>query len=334
MGTAAYILGLKWARTWRGVSACSRPGDRILANSGLERAGDAYILELSAQRGAESHSIRARAADLRALYAWATLNGVLEPGQLTRATLRAWIAYLHAHGYARTSMARMLSTVRSLLRHREKTGAVIDRMALGLTAGRAPRSLPRVLTEGQAVSLLGLGGADDGTLDPIWLRDQTVLELLYGAGLRAAELSSVKLGNIFIATREMFVLGKGAKERRVLFGEPAAAIVARYLNEARPRLIIGAPTHDTLLVNWRGGPLTVRGIGLVVERRARQVGLGNGAHPHALRHSFATHLLNGGADLRTVQLLLGHVSLATTQRYLHVADPRLRDVYIRCHPRA
>jgi integrase/recombinase XerC len=129
-------------------------------------------------------------------------------------------------------------------------------------------------------------------------------------------------------------MGKGSKERRVLFGEPAAAAIREYLTSARPLLVARAPEHDVLLVNWRGGPLTVRGLALVVEKRAREAGLTGGLHPHTLRHSFATHLLNGGADLRTVQLLLGHESLATTQRYLHVADPRLHELYHRCHPRA
>jgi integrase/recombinase XerC len=309
-------------------------GATDVAKSGLEQAGEAYLLELRAQRGAHSHSVRARAADLRSLYGWAAANAVVEPEQLTRSALRGWIAYLHTNGYARTSMARMLSTVRSLLRHREKSGATIDRLALGLTTGRAPRSLPRVLTEAQASGLLGSQNGNSLEQDPIWLRDQTALELLYGAGLRASELCTLALGNISLEKREMIVLGKGSKERRVLFGEPAARVVALYLTIARPRLIANSRNHDMLLVNWRGGPLTVRSIGLIVDRRARAVGLDDTAHPHALRHSFATHLLNGGADLRTVQILLGHASLATTQQYLHVANPRLRDVYRRCHPRA
>jgi integrase/recombinase XerC len=120
----------------------------------------------------------------------------------------------------------------------------------------------------------------------------------------------------------------------VLFGDPAAAALDLYLTQGRPKLVSGGKLHDALFVNFRGGPLTVRSIGLIVDRRAKAVGLTGGTHPHALRHSFATHLLNGGADLRTVQLLLGHASLTTTQKYLHIADPRLRDVYRRCHPRA
>ncbi|MDB5058615.1 MAG: Tyrosine recombinase XerC [Chloroflexi bacterium] len=307
-----------------------------MSKTALELAGDAFLVELTARHQNGSHSVRARTSDLRVLYHWAASSGVTEPEQLTRTALRSWIAQLHADGYARTSMARMLSTVRSFLRHRERTGAAIDRVALRLTAGRAPRTLPRVLTEVQAAGLLGntQNRSLGASRDPLDQRDQVALELLYGAGLRASELCSLTTASISIGSRELIVLGKGAKERRVLFGEPAATALDEYLAHGRPRLVANAKQHDALLVNFRGGPLTVRSIGLIVDRRAKAVGLAGNTHPHALRHSFATHLLNGGADLRTVQLLLGHESLVTTQKYLHIADPRLRDVYRRCHPRA
>jgi integrase/recombinase XerC len=307
-----------------------------MPSTALERACEEFLVELRARHGDGSHSVRARSADLRVLRHWAREAKLSQPEQLTRTTLRTWIAGLHEDGYARTSMARMLSTVRSLLRYREMQGATIDRTALRLTAGKVPRSLPGVLTESQAAQLMGSrGGAQAAPVDPLTLRDQAVLELLYGSGLRAAELCSLRVNGVDLDRKEVIVLGKGGKERRVLFGVPAATAIEQYVSSARVLLIARARTaHDQLLVNWRGGPLTVRGVGLVVERRVAAVGLNSDAHPHTLRHSFATHLLNGGADLRTVQILLGHESLATTQRYLHVADPRLREVYVRCHPRA
>ncbi len=306
-----------------------------MSTDGLDLACGAFLAELHARQGVRSNSARARAADLHALTSWARTRGITEPAGLNRAALRAWLAHLHGEGYARTSMARMLSSARSLLRHIERSGSTVDAAALRLRAGREPSSLPGVLTEQQADRLLEAGPLKVGRLERLLaLRDQAALELLYGAGIRAAELTALRLSDVDLANLQAIVLGKGDKERRVLFGEPAATALRAYLADGRPPLVVGRKTHEMLLVNWQGGPLSVRSVGLIVERRARAVGLRDTAHPHTLRHSFATHLLNGGADLRTVQQLLGHVGLATTQRYLHVADPKLRDVYQRCHPRA
>jgi site-specific recombinase XerD len=302
---------------------------------GLDRACEGFLREVHARQGAASHSARARAADLRALVSWARTQGITDPAGLNRGALRAWLAFLHGEGYARSSMARMLSTARSLLRRLERNGTPIDATALRLRAGREPKRLPNVLSEQQAERLLASSPPTTKRLERLLaLRDQAALELLYGAGLRAAELVSLQLPNLDLARQQAIVLGKGGKERRVLFGEPAAVATESYLEKGRPSLTAGRKAHQTLLVNWQGGPLTVRSVGLIVERRAIAVGLSDKTHPHALRHSFATHLLNGGADLRMVQTLLGHAGLVTTQRYLHVADPRLRDVYHRYHPRA
>jgi len=308
----------------------------------LESACDAFLLDLKARHGSHSHTVRAREADLRALRAWAFGQYLAGPECLTRSFLRAWLAHLHAEGYARTSMARMLSTARSLLRHLERSGAQVDASALRLSAGRSPKRLPVVLTEAQAKVLLaeekaervGQGGPAADLVGFLAMRDQCVLELLYGAGVRAAELVQIRLSELTITERKVIVRGKGNKERLVLYGEPAAKSLETYCAVARPALLAGHRDHTFLFLNWRGGPLTSRSVGLIVERRARAVGLDAQAHPHTLRHSFATHLLNGGADLKTVQQLLGHASLATTQGYLHVADPRLREVYHRFHPRA
>jgi integrase/recombinase XerC len=309
--------------------------DAGMTPNGLDRVCEDFLQAVHARQGADSHSARARAADLRALVSWAGKQGVTDPTGLNRGALRAWLAHLHGEGYARSSMARMLSTARSLLRHLERAGNPIDVTALRLRAGREPKRLPVVLTEQQADRLLESSSPQGKRLESLLaLRDQAALELLYGAGLRAAELVSLRVSDLDLAHRQAIVLGKGGKERRVLFGDPAAMATAAYLEQGRTPLTAGRRAHDSLFVNWRGGPLTVRSVGLIVERRAVAVGLSDKTHPHALRHSFATHLLNGGADLRTVQTLLGHASLVTTQRYLHVADPRLRDVYHRCHPRA
>lgn len=311
-----------------------------MEQTAIERVCEAFLQERCARHGLGSASVRAWRSDLKALTAWAGAEGITEPERLNRAALRAWLAHLHAGGYARSSMARMLSTARSLLRFRERQGATIDLGALRLSAGRRPQRLPQVLSEAQAAALMTPPGRvararEKADLRPaLAMRDQALLELLYGAGLRAAEVACLRMGDIAPDRREAIVRGKGNRERRILYGEPAAAALARYLADGRACLLRGGARTDALFLNWRGGPLSIRSVGLIVAERAAAIGLIDTAHPHALRHSFATHLLNGGADLRTVQLLLGHASLATTQRYLHVADPRLREVYRRCHPRA
>lgn len=312
-----------------------------MAADGLEQSCTRFLDELRARHGPRSASVRARASDLRLLCTWMRARGIADPAGITRATLRAWLAGLHDDAYSRSSMARMLSTARSFLRYQARQGQTIDQRALALSAGRERRDLPRVLTEGQATALLdapppnrhgrGPAAALAGGLSQ---RDQAALELLYGAGIRAAELCSLRLADLDRHNMRIYVQGKGGRERLALFGEPAATALDRYLGEGRPALLAGRPAIEALFVNWQGGPLGVRGVHDLVTRRARAAGLAATAHPHALRHSFATHLLNGGADLRVVQTLLGHASLATTQRYLHVADPRLREVYSRCHPRA
>lgn len=313
-----------------------------MASDALDLACTSYLNSVRAGRGIGTHSARARAADLRHLVTYLRSRGIQTPSGITRPVLRGWLAQLHEEGYARSSMARMLSSARSLLRSAERQGTPIDAAALHVSSGRGSRALPQVLSEAQAASLLSgggpvrsrAGGPAGGLRRALALRDQVVLELLYGAGLRAAELCAIRCGDLQRDALRIIVCGKGMKERVVLYGEPASAALEVYLQHGRPALIAERPQHDHLLLNWRGGPLTTRSVGTIVAARARAAGLVDGAHPHALRHSFATHMLNGGADLRTVQLLLGHASLATTQTYLHVADPKLRALYHRCHPRA
>lgn len=301
----------------------------------IARLSSDYLAELRARLGPNSHTLRARSTDLALFLEWAGARSLAGPAQVTRMALRSWIAYLHAEGYARSSMARMLSSVRSLLRYGAGLGVPVEPSVLRVSSGKLPRHLPEVLTEAQAETLVQMAQQSPATAlaRRLALRDRALLELLYAAGLRAAEVCALRLEDLQLDRCEAYVRGKGNKERRVLFGEPARSALRVYLEQARPRLA-EATRHVQVFVNWRGGPLTTRGVGLIVAKRAQEAGLETANHPHALRHSFATHLLNGGADLRTVQELLGHTSLATTQRYLQVADPRLRDVYNRCHPRA
>jgi len=310
------------------------------ADEALAAAVDTYLLELRAKSGPNSHSARARESDLRQLCEWLNQSGVHTVSGVSRSALRAWIASLHERGCARSTMERMLSSARALLRSAERQGVPIDRHALLVSAGRRPHALPPVLTEHQARQLLETAtrsGAEGRTAEEkvraLAQRDQVVLELLYAGGLRAAEVVTARIENLSLETGRLIVRGKGDRERLVLFGDPSRRAIEGYLQSGR-RNLIGSAEHGFLVVNWRGAPLSARAVGLIVAQRASAAGLADQAHPHTLRHSFATHLLNGGADLRTVQLLLGHASLATTQHYLHVSNPGLKAVYHRYHPRA
>jgi site-specific recombinase XerD len=213
---------------------------------------------------------------------------------------------------------------------------------------RLPRRLPRVLEVGQVEAMLdavaGSGGRPPGRADEpsgkraaaIELRDRAIVETAYAAGLRISELSAARLADLDLRRGEMRVMGKGRKERVGLLGEPARDALQEYLSAGRPALRAGAPGTDDghLFLNARGRPLTARGLRGRIDRLARRAGLPEGVSPHTLRHSFASHLLEGGADLRTVQELLGHASLATTQVYTHVSPGRLRASYRQAHPRA
>jgi site-specific recombinase XerD len=205
--------------------------------------------------------------------------------------------------------------------------------------------LPRVLEIDQIERLLAAIDADDGgpaspspVADAIALRDRALVEVAYAAGLRISELASAELSNLDLGRGEIRVLGKGRKERIGLLGRPAIAAVETYLDEARPALLarrrVAGPEPDAIFLNQDGAPLGVRGLRYRIDRLCRIAGLPDGVSPHTLRHSFATHLLDGGADLRVVQELLGHESLATTQVYTHVSAARLRAAYADAHPRA
>jgi integrase/recombinase XerC len=301
----------------------------------------AYVEELRARSTGSLHTVRACESDLRQFANWLESRQITTLPDVRRLQVRGWIAWLADQGSARSTIARKVSSVRCALRYAARRGAAIDRLALTVSVGNRPRGLPQVLSERQAARMLEDHAPEHAVPyrprrqeEALASRDQVVLELLYGAGLRAAELVGVRIAAVDLQERRVIVRGKGDRERLVLFGEPAAEALARYLTTHRPRLLGTGLEHGYLLLNWRGGWLTTRSVGLIVARRAQAVGLGDGTHPHSFRHAFATHLLNGGADLRTVQLLLGHSSLVTTQRYLHVSDPRLRDVYHRAHPRA
>jgi len=243
--------------------------------------------------------------------------------------LERWLAAMRADGLAPSTVARRVSAVRSYFRHLILIGTRGDNPAAGLQLPRRGRRLPRALSPAETERLIE---AADGTT-PRTRRDRALVELLYGAGLRVSEAVGLDRSAVDVEERIVRVLGKGGKERLVPLGRPAAEAVRKYLALGRPHL--DRRYRPELFLNARGGPLTRAGAFLILRKLAGKAGLEPArVHPHLLRHSFATHLLEGGADLRSVQEMLGHADLGTTERYTHVSDRRRREVYFQAHPHA
>ncbi|HET7701844.1 MAG TPA: tyrosine-type recombinase/integrase [Candidatus Limnocylindrales bacterium] len=313
------------------------------AESVLER----YLGSLSA-RDTSAHTQRSYAATLTAYLAWLGARGV-DWRTPTRADLRTYLAVL-GMGRARASTAQRLAAIRSFHRFVAREGLAPGDPWGAIATPRLPRRLPRVLEVDEVERLLD---AVDGAVEvalaaertpgdvavALALRDRAIVETAYAAGLRISELAAADLASLELKRGEIRVLGKGRKERIGLLGRPAREALAGYLEEGRPVLLHQArppsdPEPVEIFLNHRGGPLGVRGLRYRLDLLRRRAGLPIGVSPHTLRHSFATHLLEGGADLRVVQELLGHESLATTQVYTHVSPARLRAAYRGAHPRA
>jgi integrase/recombinase XerD len=284
---------------------------------------DAF-LALSAARLAP-RTVDAYRRDLTALSAW-----LGKP--LTSATteeLERWVAELRAAGLSPATIARRAASLRSLYRHLVLIGAASENPAAELDLPRRIRRLPRTLSPGEAERLID---AAEGTA-PRALRDRALVELLYGAGLRVTEAVSLDKAGVDLDARLVRTIGKGGKERIVPVGREAVDALRRYL--ARGRLHLDRGHRRELFLNAHGGPLTRAGAFLILRRLADKAGMEPGrVHPHLLRHSFATHLLEGGADLRSVQEMLGHADLSTTELYTHVTDRRRRETYFQAHPHA
>lgn len=302
----------------------------------LARETGRYLDHLRVERGLSDNTLDAYRRDLRRYCAFMERRGVTDASGIDDAAVRAFLASLSAstHGedetpYAATSVARALSSVRSFHRFLAREGVVSHDPAAGVVRPRVPRALPHPLTVDDVTRILS--APDDGTI--AGLRDRAVLELLYGAGLRVSELTSLDVDDVDLEEGAVRVMGKGGKEREVPVGRFARDAVAAYLTRARPDLA-GVRTRGALFLNTRGGRLTRQSVARLLEGYARGVGIDRRVSPHDLRHSFATHLLDGGADVRVVQELLGHASVATTQIYTLVTREHLREVYYTSHPRA
>lgn len=301
---------------------------------GARPALDRFLGSLQA-RDASEHTCRAYGTGVGQFITW--LAGHPEGGRdwrdPSRRQLRAYLGALDAQGLSRRSVSSRLAALRSFYRYARRQGWVAGDPWSAVMTPRLPRRLPAVLQVSEVEGVLdAIGGSDDALL----LRDRAIVETAYGAGLRISELCQAGVADLDFRRGELRVLGKGRKERIGLLGAPAIDALNEYLRDGRPRLRATAVGSDpgTLFLNASGGPLTVRGLRYRVDRLFRLAGVPRGASPHTLRHSFASHLLEGGADLRVVQELLGHASLATTQIYTHVSPGRLRSAYRDAHPRA
>ncbi|HEX6366043.1 MAG TPA: tyrosine-type recombinase/integrase [Agromyces sp.] len=298
---------------------------------------DDYLVHVRAERGYSEHTVAAYRADLIDLGRFAADRGVTEPTGIDLLLLRDWLWAATERGLARTSIARRAASARGWTAWMQRRGLVPTDAGARLKAPRAQRTLPRVVGERALAEALAALGARAATGDPIAMRDAAIAELLYASALRVSELVGLDLPDVDRRRRTVRVTGKGAKERVVPYGAPAARALDRYLEVARPAILgaIGAPAPTpAVFLGARGGRLGVRSVHRQVAGMLASIPGTGPSGPHALRHSAATHLLDGGADLRTVQEFLGHASLGTTQIYTHVSAERLKESYRTAHPRA
>jgi integrase/recombinase XerC len=292
-----------------------------------------YERHLVSERDLAPHTVRAYLADVAGLLEHAGRLGHTDVATLDLRVLRSWLAHQQVTGHSRTTLARRATAVRVFTAWLARTGRSTIDAGATLRSPKARQTLPPVLRQDEVLALVAAATrlADDGS--PIGLRDVAMLELLYATGVRVGELVSLDLDDLDRGRNVLRVLGKGRKERTVPFGRPAAEAVDAWLTTGRPGLV--APgAGAALFLGARGGRIDQRAVRTVVHRRVAEVPGAPDIGPHGLRHTAATHLLEGGADLRSVQELLGHASLATTQLYTHVSTDRLRQAYRQAHPRA
>ncbi len=301
--------------------------------SGLDLALERFLRHLRLEIGVSAHTERAYAGDLTGLLEHAARMGRHEPRELDLAALRSWLARQRASGRARTTLARRASAARAFTGWLCREGlAATDAGAL-LASPRISRSLPAVLRQDEALAVLDASAVAAAQGEPVALRDRAVVELLYACGIRVSELCALDMDDIDRARRLIRVIGKGDKQRAVPLGIPALRALDDWLVRGRP-VLAGEASSAALFLGARGGRLDVRAARRAVHERVAAVEGTAPMGPHGLRHTAATHLLEGGADLRSVQELLGHATLATTQIYTHVSVERLKATYERAHPRA
>jgi integrase/recombinase XerC len=286
-----------------------------------------YIAYLQAEKNVSVYTVRNYTKDLQEFFQYAAYQGLDTLRKVDKQTLRSFLAYLIQRGFAKTSIARKLSAIRSFYRFLMREQLISVSPAATTVSPKLDKRLPVFLTVEEAKRLVE--SPDLST--PQGQRDRALMELLYASGLRVSELVNINIDQINRATNEIRVWGKGSKERIVLIGGPAAQALETYINQGRKEMLAGKK-NSALFVNRYGQRILVRRVQKIISKYGR--GIGKNVHPHTLRHTFATHLLDGGADLKVVQELLGHADLSSTQIYTHVTQNRARKIYFSAHPMA
>ncbi len=294
---------------------------------------DLFVTYLTVERSASPRTVRCYAEDINHFLSFLEREGIDFPGRADCLALRHYLSLLHSKQYERRTVARKLSAIRTFLRFLCREGLLANTGWAAVATPKLGKKLPRFLYLEDMLRLLSAPAGET----PVGLRDTAILEVLYASGVRVSELVSLNVDDVDLQQGHAMVMGKGAKERLVPLGRFARRSLLSYLERGRPGLLgknNRGGEEKALWLNRHGCRLSDRGVRRLVDKYVKQAGVTGKATPHTIRHSFATHLLNAGADLRTVQELLGHVNLSTTQIYTHVTGDRLKEVYTRAHPRA
>ena len=296
----------------------------------------AFQTHLEVERDMSPHTVRNYLSDVRQFSDFArTASALAQPpsvDQIDATMIRGFLSTQYQRGTSHTTLGRKLASLRCFLQFLQRQGVIVDNVAQQVQFPKIRRPLPHVLPIDQMFYLLDTPEAQDSRPTTLQLRDQAILELLYSTGVRVSELAGLDRQHVDVQAGTLRVYGKGRRERQVFFGKTAAQALQAYLAIRFPSPPGAHP--DALFVNHRGGRLSTRGVQLLMKKHCRRTGLPTRTSPHTMRHAFATHLLDNGADLRSIQELLGHQSLSTTQKYTHVSMDRLLEVYDKAHPRA
>ena len=301
----------------------------LLTKISLKEAFQSFLTYIESEKQYSDYTVLNYQEDLKEFQKFLTQESITELEEIEFSTIRNYLVYLYQKKYAKKTISRYISTLRSCFKYLTAEGIISLNPTILVSNPKLDKTLPHYLNE-QEIEIL-LDAEKEST--PLGIRNETMMEFLYSTGVRVSELVSITMDDLHLGERKLTVLGKGNKERVVLYGGRLEELLNLYLKEARPLLLKGKQS-DYLFLNKDGRKLTTGGVRDILRREVKKSGLKQKVTPHMLRHTYATHLLNGGADLKSVQELLGHENLSTTQIYTHVSNERLRAVYLKAHPRS